>query len=93
MTEIQPEIETVTVTFERMREDPDFYFRARKKKRVVITHRGEEVLVLGPWLHGEQRNPAPSWFFDKLHTAPSHYPDDRDATILFGYLREGGASF
>ena len=53
------EIETVTVTFEQLQSDIEGYLQARKTKRLVITRGEEEILVLGPWLPGEERTPAP----------------------------------
>jgi hypothetical protein len=57
MTEIE------TVTLDEMRWDADHYLQLRKTKRLVVTHDEEVILVLGPWLPGEERSPAPDWFF------------------------------
>lgn len=55
MTEIQPEIETVTVTFEEMKANLDHYYELKQTKRLVVM-RGEQLIaVLGPWLPGESR--------------------------------------
>jgi len=81
------EIETVTVTFDQMRWDAERYLRLRKTKRLVITRDGEEILVLGPWLPGEKRTPAPEGFLDELHR-PLMDPDDADLMRKFlDYLR------
>jgi hypothetical protein len=81
------EIETVTVTFEELRRNVDRYLRLRKTKRLVITRNGEEILVLGPWLPGEERTPAPEWFMTELYMPPVH-PDEPNFTEkLYAYLR------
>lgn len=67
MTEIETtEIETVTVTFEEFKENFERYERVRKTNRLVITHEGEQVAVLGLWLPSENRPMPPLWFFDEL---------------------------
>ncbi|HEY2052526.1 MAG TPA: hypothetical protein VGH14_01175 [Solirubrobacterales bacterium] len=88
------EIETVTVTFEEMRRDVDRYLRLRKTKRLVITRSDEEILVLGPWLPGEERTPAPEGFLSELHAPPyPFHPDEPNfADNLYAYLRENGSS-
>ena len=87
MTETGTEVETVTVTFEELKANVDHYLQVRKTKRLVITHGGEEILVLGPWLPGEERTPAPKWFMSELY-APPIYPDDPEFTEkLCAYLR------
>lgn len=35
MTEMEPEIETVTVSFEELKENLDYYLRLKETKRVV----------------------------------------------------------
>jgi len=81
------EIETVTVDFDQMRWDADRYLRLRKTKRLVITRGGEKILVLGPWLPGEKRTPAPEGFLDELRQ-PLMDPDDPDLMREFlAYLR------
>jgi hypothetical protein len=60
------EIETVTVTFEEFKENFDDYDHVRKTKRLVITHEGEQVAVLGLWLPGETRSFPSIWFFHEL---------------------------
>jgi hypothetical protein len=83
------EIETVTVSFEEMRKKTDHYLRIRKKKRLVMTRDGAEILVLGPWLPGEERNPAPEWFMNELHAPliPIHPDDPNSGEKLYEYLR------
>jgi hypothetical protein len=87
LSQMTTEIETVT--FEEMRWDVDRYLRLRKTKRLVITRDDEEILVLGPWLPGEERSPAPDWFMGELR-APL-IPIDPDGPNfeekLFEYLR------
>jgi hypothetical protein len=93
MTEIETtEIQTVTVTFEEMRWDAAHYLKLRKTKRLVVTHAGEETLVLGPWLPGEERAPAPEWFLRDLHEPPVPiHPEDANFTEkLYGLLRDAG---
>jgi hypothetical protein len=86
------EIETVTVDFEAMRRDVDRYLGLRKTKRLVVERDGEEILVLGPWLPGEERTPAPEGFLEELYDPPVH-PDDPDFTEkLYAFLRENGSS-
>jgi hypothetical protein len=86
------EIETVTVTFDQMRLDADRYLRLRKTKRLVITRGGKEILVLGPWLPGEERSPAPEGFMSELRR-PLVDPEDPDLMGKFlAYLR-GDAPF
>ena len=66
MTESEPEIETVTVTFEEMKANRDHYLKVKETKHLVITHEGEQVMALGPWLPGEERVfPAP-WVLKEL---------------------------
>jgi hypothetical protein len=88
------EIETVTVDFEDMRRDVDRYLGLRKTKRLVITRDEEEILVLGPWLAGEERSPAPDWFLTKLYGPPyPFHPDEPNfADNLYAYLRENESS-
>jgi hypothetical protein len=92
MTEHIYKIETVTVSFDEMRWDADHYLKLRKTKRLVITHGGEEILVLGPWLPGEERGPAPDWFFRDLHPPPLPvHPDDANfEEKMYEFLREAG---
>ena len=60
------EIETVTVTFEEFKENFESYDHVRETKRLVITHEGEQIAVLGLWLPNETRTFPPDWFFDEL---------------------------
>ena len=89
MTETSPEIETVTVDFGEFRESLDFYMRARKATRLVITRDGAQVLVLGPWLPDEERTPAPDWFRRELHVEAPIHPDEPNFDERFWeYVRE-----
>ena len=76
MTEADPEIETVTVTFEEMKEHFERYMQVKETKRVVITHEGEQVMALGPWLPGEERAFPPPWVFTGLFPLLPRDPDD-----------------
>jgi hypothetical protein len=49
------EIETVTVSFEELKENVAHYYRLKQTKRVVVVRDEEEIAVLGPWLPGERR--------------------------------------
>jgi hypothetical protein len=70
------EIETVTVTFEEMKANRDHYLKVKETKRLVITHEGEQVMALGPWLPGEERVfPAP-WVFTELFPPLPMDPDN-----------------
>jgi hypothetical protein len=60
------EIETVTVAFEEFKENLEAYDQVRETKRLVITHEGEQVAVLGLWLPDEDRPIPPLWFFHEL---------------------------
>lgn len=84
------EIETMTVTFEEVRADVKGYLELRKTKRLVITLDGEEILVLGPWLPGEERSPAPDWFRTQLYPPPwPIHPEDPDFDAKsWEFLRE-----
>jgi hypothetical protein len=86
------EIETVTVTFEDMRWDAAHYLKLRKTKRLVVTHGGEEILALGPWLPGEERAPAPEWFLKDLHPPSLPFdPEEPNFTEkIYELLREAG---
>jgi len=88
------EIETVTVTFDQMRWDANRYLRLRKTKRLEIIRDGEVILVLGPWLPGEERTPAPEGFMSELHAPPyPFHPDEANfAENLSAYLRENESS-
>ncbi len=66
MTEHIYKIETVTVTFEEFKENFEFYERVRETNRLVITHEGEQVAVVGLWLPDESRSFPPDWFLDEL---------------------------
>ena len=55
MTEIEPEIETVTVTLEELKANLKHYWRPTETKRLEVTHEGERVATLGLWLPGERR--------------------------------------
>jgi hypothetical protein len=76
MTEIEPEIETVTVTFEEMKADLWHYLMVKETKHLVITHEGEQVMALGPWLPGEERPFPPAWVFEGLFPRLPRDPDD-----------------
>jgi hypothetical protein len=49
------EIETVTVSFEELKENLSHYYRLKETKRLVVTRDEEVISVLGPWLPGEHR--------------------------------------
>lgn len=49
------EIETVTVSYEELKANVDFYYRLKETKRIVVVRDEEEISVLGPWLPGERR--------------------------------------
>jgi len=66
MTEQTAEIETVTVTFEEFKGNFEGFDRVRETKRLVITHEGEQLAVLGRWLPDETRLTPPAWFFLEL---------------------------
>jgi hypothetical protein len=70
------EIETVTVTFEEVKANFDHYFQVKETKRLVITHRGEQIAAWGPWLPDEERSLAPKWFYDELFPPEPIDPDD-----------------
>lgn len=56
MTEIETnEIETVTATFDEVKENVAHYYRLKETKRLVVMRDGEEIAVLGRWLPGERR--------------------------------------
>ena len=67
MTEIETnEIETVTATFDEVKENVAHYYRLKETKRLVVMRDEEVISVLGPWLPGERRRkmskyPMP-WF-------------------------------
>jgi hypothetical protein len=67
MTEIETkEIETVTVTFDEVKEKVAHYYRLKETKRLVVMRDEDVISVLGPWLPGERRRrmsryPMP-WF-------------------------------
>lgn len=67
MTEIETnEIETVTATFDEVKENVAHYYRLKEIKRLVVMRDEEVISVLGPWLPGERRRkmskyPMP-WF-------------------------------
>jgi hypothetical protein len=88
------EIETVTVDFEDLRRDTRRILQLRKSKRLVIIHEGKEILVMGPWLSGEKRNPAPDWFWTKLQAPliPIHPDEPNYEEKLLAYLRDGTTS-
>ena len=68
MTEIEPEIETVTVTVKEFKQNLEHYLKVKKTKRLLVFHEGERVATLGPWLPGEERIGSPKffWFLDEL---------------------------
>jgi hypothetical protein len=88
------EIETVTVDFEDLRRNVDHYFLLRKTKRVEIVRDGEQILVLGPWLPGEKRDPAPEGFMRDLREPliPLHPDEPNFYENLYAYLRKRGFS-
>jgi hypothetical protein len=88
------EIETVTVDFEELRHDLDRYLAVRKSRRLVITRDGAEILVLGPWLPGEKRDPAPDGFMDDLRAPliPIHPDEPNWEEDLIAWLRARGLS-
>jgi hypothetical protein len=56
MTEIETnEIETVTATFDEVKENVAHYYRLKETKRVVVMRDEVVISVLGPWLPGERR--------------------------------------
>jgi hypothetical protein len=68
MTEISPEIETVTVTVEEFKESLEHYLELMETKRVEVFHEGERVATLGPWFPGERRTLSKKffWFLDQV---------------------------
>jgi len=76
MTEMEPEIETVTVTYEEIKANLEHYLLVKETKRVVITHEGEQVMALGPWLPGEERLFPPEWVFLGLFPPQPMDPDN-----------------
>jgi hypothetical protein len=92
VNQMMAEIETVTVTYEQMRWDSDHYLKLRKTKRLVVTHDDEVIVVLGPWLPGEERSPAPDWFRRDLHPPPLPiHPDEPNfEEKMYELLREAG---
>jgi hypothetical protein len=61
MTEIESEIETVTVTLEELKADLEHYYWLKKTKRVEVTYNGEKIAALGPWLPDERRTMTMHW--------------------------------
>ena len=78
MTDIRPDVETVTVTFEEMKKDLGYYLSLKEHKRLVVTHEGEQIAVLGPRLPDEQRILGPKfwWFLDYVAPPMPADPDD-----------------
>jgi hypothetical protein len=70
------EIETVTVTFEELKANLDYYYRLKETKRLAVMHRGEEVAAMGPWLPGEKRVLPPWWLLDELFPPEPMDPED-----------------
>jgi hypothetical protein len=76
MTDSEPEIETVTVTFEEFKENREHYVELRATKRLVVLYEGEQIAAFGPWLPGEQRPFPPPWFWDEIYPPQPIDPDD-----------------
>jgi hypothetical protein len=55
MTEIESEIETITVTLEDLKANLEHYYWLKKTKRLEITYNGETIAAVGPWLPDESR--------------------------------------
>ena len=55
MTEIETEIETVTVTLEELKANLEHYYWLKKTKRLEVTYNGEMIAAVGPWLPDESR--------------------------------------
>jgi hypothetical protein len=55
MTEIEAEIETVTVTLGELKANLEHYYWLKETKRLVITYNGEKIAAVGPWLPRESR--------------------------------------
>ena len=70
------EIETVTVTLEEFKANLSRFLWVKRKKRVVVTHEGEEVAVIGVRLPGEKRSFPSQWFFDEIDPPEPFDPDD-----------------
>lgn len=70
------EIETVTVGFEELKANVDYYLQVKESKRLVVMHGGQQIAALGPWLPGEERIFPPKWFFDEIAPPLPMDPDD-----------------
>jgi hypothetical protein len=84
MTEITPEIETLTVTFEEFKANFDHYWALRDRYRMVITHKGEVLTVKGIRLPGEHRFMDRNffWFLDHLFPREPMDPESRVTQLL-----------
>jgi hypothetical protein len=60
------EIETVTVTAAEFKERMDHYLALKETTRIVVLHREEPMIAIGPWLPGERRTLPPRWFWDEI---------------------------
>jgi hypothetical protein len=55
MTEIETEVETVTVTLEELKANLEHYYWLKETKRLEVTYNGEKIAAVGPWLPRESR--------------------------------------
>ena len=78
------EIETVTVTFEDLKANLDFYYRQLETKRLVITFDGKEVAIVGRRLPGEKGRSSSLRWHDLLHEMYPEpiAPDDPELGML-----------
>jgi hypothetical protein len=55
MTEIETDVETVTVTLEELKANLEHYYWLKETKRLEITYNGKKIAAVGRWLPDESR--------------------------------------
>jgi hypothetical protein len=75
MTEIETDVETVTVTLEELKANLEHYYWMLDTRRLVVTFHGEVVAVVGRWIPEEGGRGQHLRWHDLLHEM---YPEPID---------------
>jgi hypothetical protein len=84
MTEIESDIETVTVTFEDLKANLDHYHSLMGSKRLVITFEGKQIAVVGRWIPDEGGRCMGVRWHELLHEMYPELidPEDREPGMI-----------
>ena len=75
MTEIETDVETVTVTLEELKANLEHYYWLKQTKRLEVTYNGEWIAFVGRWLPDERGR---TWSLHWPDLLNEMYPDPID---------------